>query len=73
MKASTILGAAIGGMIDGRDGEDSTADGALIGAGVVTAARIVVPIAITFAVGWLVLRGLGKVTDAVLGERPSHD
>ena len=73
MKASTILGAAIGSMIDGRDGDDSTTDGALIGAGVATAARIVVPIAITFAVGWLVLRGLGKVTDAVLGELPSDD
>jgi len=72
MKASTILGAAIGSMIDGSDGDDSTADGALIGAGVVTAVRIIVPIAITFAAGWLVLRGLGKVTDAILGERPTE-
>ena len=73
MKASTIIGGLIGRAIDKRSGDDSTVDGALIGAGVVTAARIVVPIAITFAVGWLVLRGLGKVTDAVLGERPSDD
>ena len=71
MKISTILGAAIGSAIDGADGDDGTADGALIGAGVVTALRIVVPIAVTFAAGWLVLRGLGKLTDAVLGERPS--
>ena len=71
MKISTIIGAAIGSAVDGGDGDDSTADGALIGAGVVTAARIIVPIAITFAAGWLVLRGLGKLTDAVLGERPS--
>jgi len=73
MKTSTILGAAIGSAIDGADGDDSTADGALIGAGVVTALRIVVPIAVTFAAGWLVLRGLGAITDAVLGERPSDD
>ena len=72
MKISTILGAAIGSAVDGADGDDSTADGALIGAGVVTAVRIIVPIAITFAAGWLVLRGLGKVTDAVLGERPAE-
>ena len=71
MKISTIIGAAIGSAIDGADGDDSTADGALIGAGVVTAMRIIVPIAVTFAAGWLVLRGLGKVTDAVLGERRS--
>jgi len=73
MKISTIIGAAIGSAVDDADGDDSTADGALIGAGVATAARIIVPIAITFAMGWLVLRGLGKVTDAILGERPSDD
>ena len=73
MKTSTILGAVIGSAIDGADGDDSTADGALIGAGVATALRIIVPIAVTFAAGWLVLRGLGAITDAVLGERPAED
>ena len=71
MRTSTAIGAIVGGIIDGADGDDSTADGALIGAGVMTAVRIIVPIAVTFAAGWLLLRGLGKVTDAVLGERPS--
>ena len=69
MKTSTILGGLIGSAIDGADGDDSTADGALIGAGVVTAVRILVPIAVTFAAGWLVLRGLNKMADAVLGAR----
>jgi len=69
MKTSTIIGGLIGSAIDGRDGDDSTADGALIGAGVAMAARVIVPVAVTFAVGWLVLRGLGKVTDSVLGTR----
>ncbi|MEO7689224.1 MAG: hypothetical protein ABIS51_08055 [Sphingomonas sp.] len=73
MRTSTAIGALVGSAIDGADGDDSTANGALIGAGIVKTARVVVPIAITFAVGWLVLRGLGKVTDAVLGERTSED
>jgi hypothetical protein len=72
MKTSTIIGGLIGSAIDKRKGEDSTVDGALIGAGVVTAARIVVPIAVTFAVGWLALRGLSKLTDSVLGPRLSQ-
>ena len=69
MKTSTIIGGLIGSAIDKRNGDDSTVDGALIGAGVVTAARVIVPIAVTFAVGWFVLRGLGKLTDSVLGTR----
>ena len=69
MKASTIIGGLIGRAIDKRSGDDSTVDGALIGAGVVTAARVLVPVAVTFAVGWIVLRGLGKLTDSVLGTR----
>lgn len=69
MKTSTIIGGLIGSAIDGGEGDDSTVDGALIGAGVVTAARVLVPVAVTFAVGWIVLRGLGKLTDSVLGTR----
>ncbi len=72
MKASTIIGGLIGRAIDKRSGDDSTVDGALIGAGMVTAARVIVPIAVTFAVGWLAIRGLGKLTDSVLGPRPSE-
>jgi len=72
MKASTIIGGLIGSAIDKRGGDDSSVDGALIGAGVVTAARVIVPIAVTFAVGWLALRGLSKLTDSVLGQRPTE-
>ena len=73
MKAGTIVGGLIGSAIDRRKGNDSSVDGALIGAGVVVAARVLVPVAVTFAVGWLALRGLGKVTDSVLGPRPTRD
>jgi hypothetical protein len=72
MKTSTMLGGLIGSAIDGASGDDGTADGALIGAGIVTAARIIVPIAATFAVGWLVLRGLNTLADSVLGPRPAQ-
>jgi hypothetical protein len=68
MKLGTIFGALAGSAIDRADGDDSTLDGALIGAGVATAVRIIAPIAITFATGWLVLRGLNALTDKVLGE-----
>ena len=73
MKASTALGALIGGAIDGRKGDDSKIDGALIGAGVATAARVIVPVAVTLAVGWFALRGLGALADAVLGPRASEN
>ena len=67
MKFSTMLGAAIGSAIDGRDGDDSTVDGAIKGAVAATTIRAVIPLAITFATGWLVLRGIGKVKDRVFG------
>ncbi len=67
MKFSTILGAAIGSAIDGRDGDDSTVDGAVKGALAANVVRVAVPVAITFATGWLVLRGVGKLKDRVFG------
>jgi hypothetical protein len=67
MKFSTMLGAAIGSAIDGRDGDDSTLDGAIGGAVAATAIRTLVPVAITFATGWLVLRGIGKLKDKAFG------
>ena len=73
MKTSTIIGGLIGRAIDKRSGDDSTVDGTLIGAGLVVAARVLVPVAVTFAVGWLALRGLGKLTDSVLGPKPPEN
>ena len=67
MRFSTILAAAIGSAIDGRDGDDSTLDGAIGGAAAAAAIRTLVPVAITFATGWLVLRGIGKLKDKAFG------
>ncbi len=71
MKLTTILGAAIGSAIDGSDGDDSTVDGAIAGAATATAIRIVLPVAITFATGWLVLRGVGMLRDKAFGTKPA--
>ena len=73
MKLSTILGAAIGSAIDGSDGDDSTVDGAIGGAVAATAIRAVIPLAVTFATGWLVLRGIGRARDAVFGAKPATE
>ena len=72
MKFSTMLGAAIGIAIDGRDGDDSTVDGAIAGAAIAAAVRVVVPLAVTFATGWVVLRGIGKARDAMFGPKPDR-
>ena len=73
MKFSTMLGAAIGSAIDGRDGDDSTLDGAIGGAVAAAVIRTMVPVAITFATGWLVLRGIGRAKDAVFGAKPATE
>jgi len=73
MKFSTILGAAIGSAIDGSDGDDSTVDGAIIGAAAATVVRVIVPLAVTFATGWLVWRGIGKAKEAVFGPAPATE
>jgi len=65
---STALGALIGGAIDGSDGDDSTADGAIIGAASAMVVRALVPIAVTYAVGWGVLKGLDLAKDKVFGK-----
>ncbi|MBS0480075.1 MAG: hypothetical protein JSR79_12355 [Proteobacteria bacterium] len=73
MKFSTIVGAAIGNAIDGRKGDDSTIDGAIAGAATAAVVRVAVPLAITFATGWLVLRGIGKARNAVFGPKPATE
>ncbi|MEP6784844.1 MAG: hypothetical protein ABI898_03775 [Sphingomonadales bacterium] len=66
---SAVLGAALGSAIDGSDGDDSTIDGALGGAVAAMAVRAIAPVVVTYAVGWLVLHGIGRAKDAVLGDK----
>lgn len=64
---SNLIGALIGAAIDRQDG-DSGIKGALIGAATQSAARVVVPMVATYAVGWLVLYGVRKAWEGVAGE-----
>jgi hypothetical protein len=67
--SATTIGALVGGVIDSMGGEgDSNADGAIVGAVTANVLKIVVPAAITYAVGWAVLRGAGELKDAVFGQ-----
>ena len=70
---SAILGAALGTAIDGADGDDSTADGAITGAIAGTVVGWLMPVALTYATGWLVLHGIGKAKDQIFGEGKYHD
>lgn len=72
MSWTTALGALIGGAIDASDGDDASWDGALKGALVGGALRIVVPVALTYATGWLVLKGIGELKDLALGEKKGN-
>lgn len=66
---SAVLGAALGSAIDGSDGEgDSTLNGALGGAAAGLVVRALAPVVLTYAVGWLVLHGIGRAKDAVFSE-----
>ncbi|KQN78867.1 hypothetical protein [Sphingomonas sp. Leaf62] len=59
---ATTIGALVGAAIDKMSGDnDSSVDGAIKGAIVANALKVVVPIAITYAVGWGVLRGAGEL------------
>ena len=67
--SATTIGALVGGAIDSWSGDDdSSADGALIGAVTANVLKVTVPIVITYAVGWAVLRGLAEVKDRVFGD-----
>ena len=61
---ATTVGALVGGAIDAMSGDDSAADGALIGAITANVLKVAIPIALTYAVGWGVLKGL-----SVLGSK----
>ena len=66
---ATTIGALVGGAIDSMTGnDDSNADGAIIGAVAANVLKVAIPLAATWAVGWLVLRGMGAAWDQVAGE-----
>lgn len=65
---ATTIGALIGGALDSMSGEDSAADGALYGAATANVLKVVVPLALTYAVGWAVLRGVAELKDKAFGE-----
>jgi hypothetical protein len=61
---ATTLGALVGAAIDNMGGDgDSNADGAIKGAIVANVLKVVVPMAITYAVGWAVLRGAAELKE----------
>lgn len=65
---ATTVGSLIGGAIDAMSGDDSAADGALIGAITANVIKIAAPVVVTYAVGWAVLRGLGLARDSIFGK-----
>jgi hypothetical protein len=65
---ATTVGALIGGAIDAMAGDDdSSADGALIGAVTANVLKIVAPLAVTYAVGWAVLKGVAELRERAFG------
>ncbi len=66
--SATTIGALVGGAIDAMSGDDGVGDGAIKGAITANVLKVVVPLAITYAVGWAVLRGIGELKDLAFGE-----
>ena len=62
---ATTVGALIGGAIDAMSGDDSAADGALYGAITANVLKLVLPVAVTYAVGWGVLKSIAVLGDTV--------
>ena len=66
--SATTIGAIVGAAIDHLSGsEDSDVDGAIVGAVAANVLKVAVPVAATWAIGWLVLRGAGAAWDRVTG------
>jgi hypothetical protein len=60
---ANLIGALVGAVIDRQDG-DSGVKGAIIGSVSETAIRTVVPIAVTYMIGWAVIYGFRKIVAA---------
>lgn len=65
-------GALLGGALDSASGDDSPIDGAIKGAVIGGVIKVAAPILFTYAVGWLVLKGISegadRLGDAVTGK-----
>ena len=66
--STTTTGALIGAAIDSLSGDDGVANGAVIGAVTANVLKVVLPLAVTYAVGWAVLRGAAELKDQIFGE-----
>ena len=66
--STTATGALIGAAIDSISGDDGVADGAIIGAVTANVLKIVLPLAMTYVVGWAVLRGATELKNQVFGK-----
>lgn len=64
---ATTIGALVGGAIDSMSGDDGIGDGAIIGAVTANILKVAVPVIVTYAIGWAVLRGLGALQDRAFG------
>jgi len=65
--SATTIGALIGGGIDAMSGDDGVADGAIIGAVTANVLKFALPLVVTYAVGWAVLRGATELKSKVFG------
>ena len=65
--SATTIGAIVGAAIDGMSGDDNEVEGAIVGAVAANVIKVAVPVVATWAVGWLVLRGLGAAWDKATG------
>ena len=60
--SATTVGGLIGAAIDEVTGHDP-AEGAIEGAVVANVLKVVLPLAVTYAIGWAVLRGAAALKD----------
>ena len=59
--SATTVGGLIGAAIDEVRGGDDPAEGAVIGAVTANVLKAVLPVIVTYAVGWATLRGLAEL------------
>jgi len=69
---SNWIGALIGAAIDRRDG-DSGIKGAVVGYAAQGLVRVVAPLAVTFAIGWAVQKGVKAAAGSVRNQWSETD